>query len=238
MNIIIPAGGAGSRFSEYSPLPKPLIDIGGEPMVIKSVKSLDIKGNYYFLIRENEYTDRLSDAILKYMPSAYIMIIDYKTEGAACSGLLFEEFINNPDELIIANCDQIMDWDSARGLEELREYDAGVVTVPGDSPKHSYARIEDNRVVEIKEKVVISNNALVGIHYWKQGKYFVDSAKDMISASDRFNNEFYIAPSFNYLIKKNINVGIHHLPKEAFWPVGIPEDLEKYLKHELLSTQN
>ena len=39
------------------------------------------------------------------------------------------------------------------------------------------------------------------MHFWKCGKDFVSSVKEMIAAGEKYNNEFYIAPTYNYLIK-------------------------------------
>ena len=81
-------------------------------------------------------------------------------------------------------------------------------------------------VTEIKEKIVISNIATNGLHFWKNGKDFVYSAKEMINAEERYNNEFYIAPSYNYLIKTNKKI----LPYfyNLHFPIGTPEDLKIY----------
>jgi hypothetical protein len=85
----------------------------------------------------------------------------------------------------------------------------------------------------MREKQVISNISLTGIHYWKKGSYFVNSSENMIAANDRApNREFYIAPTYNYMIKENLRVGIYHIPNEQFHPVGVPADLEKFIKYE------
>jgi UDP-N-acetylglucosamine diphosphorylase / glucose-1-phosphate thymidylyltransferase / UDP-N-acetylgalactosamine diphosphorylase / glucosamine-1-phosphate N-acetyltransferase / galactosamine-1-phosphate N-acetyltransferase len=71
---------------------------------------------------------------------------------------------------------------------------------------------------------------LNGIHYWRKGKYFVQSALDMIESDDRApNGEFYVGPTYNYMIKKGFSIGVHHIPNEQHNPVGVPEDLKTYL---------
>ena len=55
----------------------------------------------------------------------------------------------------------------------------------------------------------------------------------MIAANDRApNGEFYIAPSYNYMIKQGLKVGIHHIPNEQHHPVGVPVDLERFLRYD------
>ena len=234
VNVIIPMAGEGSRFPKDQYLPKPLIDVNGKPMIVRAIESLGIDGQYHFIIRQNEYTNIVKEIIGKVVKNPNFVEITETTEGPACSALLFKEQINNSDELVIANCDQIMEWDSNLFFHNVRLYDGAVVTYYSDTDKNSYARLDKKgHVIEIREKEVISNISLNGIHYWKQGKNFVDSAEVMIAADDRApNGEFYIAPTYNYMISGGLKVGIHHIPNEQHHAVGVPVDLERFLKHE------
>lgn len=235
MNIIIPMAGLGSRFfTEQYKLPKPLIDIRGKPMIQRAIETLDLEGGqYFFLLRQTEYTEQTIDVIKSVVPSAKIKVIDYLTEGPACSALLFEHDIDAEDELVIANCDQIMSWNSRMFLHNVRMYDGAVVTYHSDTEKNSFARLDKyGFVTEIREKEVISNVSLNGIHYWNNSYRFIQSAKEMILANDRAENgEFYIGPTYNYMIKHNYRVGIYHIPNEQHHPVGVPADLERYLNY-------
>jgi dTDP-glucose pyrophosphorylase len=234
VNVIIPMAGEGSRFPKDQYLPKPLIDVNGKPMIVRAIESLDIKGQYYFIIRQNEYTNIVKEIIGKVVKDPKFVEITKTTDGPACSALLFKQFINNDNELVIANCDQIMEWDSNLFFHNVRLYDGAVVTYYSDTDKNSYARLDKKgHVTEIREKEVISNISLNGIHYWKQGKNFVSSAEQMIDADDTApNGEFYIAPTYNYMIGAGLKVGIHHIPNEQHHAVGVPVDLERFLKHE------
>jgi dTDP-glucose pyrophosphorylase len=231
MNILIPAAGKGSRFIKSHSVPKPCIKIENEYMLVKAAKTLGFAGQYIFIIRENEYRDSLAKILYEEFPTCKIAVIDFDTEGAAETALVAESLIDNDDELIIANCDQIMNggiWDVDLAIKQLRKYDAGLVTIESSDPKHSYAKVEYNVVTEVQEKNVISDVALTGIHYWKQGREFVRSAKKMISKNLSANGEYYIAPTYNELILDNKKVGIHMISKEAINFVGTPNDLEMY----------
>ena len=239
-NILIPMAGLGSRFLVKGfDLPKPLIDVNGTPMIVKAIKSLGIDdARYHFVVTKNQYAEMIKTQIASVVDCDFIEI-DYLTEGPACSALLFEDKINNDSELIIANCDQIMEWNPAQFLMNVRLYDGAVVTYHEDTPKNSYAKLDRNGyVTAIKEKQVISNLSLNGIHYWKKGMYFVASARMMIGADDRApNGEFYVGPTYNYMINQGLKVGIYHIPNEQHHPVGVPEDLERYIAYEKETTQ-
>ena len=231
MNILILAAGDGRRFSSCGyKLPKPLIDVNGMPMIVRAVNTLGIDGNYFFLIRQDQYTPELISCIASAKKNVTILTVNKTTEGAAASALLFERFIDNSEELIITNCDQIMNWDARTALLHLSNYDGGVVTVTSQDPKHSYVELENDIAVKFAEKQVISNHALTGIHYWKHGSDFVSSAKEMINCNDRApNGEFYIAPTYNYMLKNKKRIGTVKISDKEFWPVGTPADLERYL---------
>jgi UDP-N-acetylglucosamine diphosphorylase / glucose-1-phosphate thymidylyltransferase / UDP-N-acetylgalactosamine diphosphorylase / glucosamine-1-phosphate N-acetyltransferase / galactosamine-1-phosphate N-acetyltransferase len=234
MNIIIPMAGEGTRFpKDKYKVPKPLININGKPMIQHAIESLQLPGTYHFIIRNDSYYDQICTLLHKILPDAKIISVEETTEGPASSCLLFADDVNNEEELIICNCDQIMWWDSELFLATCRyhKYDGVVVTYHTDTEKNSYAKINKKGfVTEIREKIVLSNISLTGIHYWRKGKYFVESALDMISCEDRApNGEFYVGPSYNHMIKNGLSVGVHHIPNEQHNPVGVPEDLKSYI---------
>jgi dTDP-glucose pyrophosphorylase len=110
-------------------------------------------------------------------------------------------------------------------------YDGVVVTYTESTIKNSYAKVDRNGyVLKISEKEVISNISLNGIHFWKKGSHFVKSTEQMIKDNERYNNEFYVGPSYNSLIKMGKQVGIYHIPNEQHHAVGTPNDLLKYIE--------
>jgi dTDP-glucose pyrophosphorylase len=233
MNILIPIAGLGSRFPNHSN-PKPLINVFGKPMIQAAIDSMAIKGNLIFIVRSQHIDQYEIDKRLKEIYDCKIVSVDYLTEGPACTALLAEHLIDNEEPLVIANCDQIMHWDSETFKSYCENYphDGFIVTYFANTNKNSYAKLDKNGfVTNIKEKEIISNVSLNGIHFWKHGSDFVSSAKEMISMDDRApNNEFYIGPSFNYMISKNLKVGIFHIPNEQHWAVGTEEDLDIYTR--------
>jgi NDP-sugar pyrophosphorylase family protein len=227
--------GLGSRFAEAGfSIPKPLIPVNGEAMISKAVKSLNLQGQYYFILSSNSYTKHIIEVLESIVKKPHFCIIDYVTNGPASSVQLVSEHINNSDELVVANCDQIMTWNSAAFLHNARLYDGCLVTYHSDTTKNSYAKLNAKGLVtEVREKQVISNVSLNGIHYWKQGRYFCDSYEAMVQNNDTApNGEFYVGPSYNYMIRNNRIVGIYHIPNEQHHPVGVPDDLKAYLQFE------
>lgn len=230
--------GRGERFKNSGfDIPKPIIDVNGEPMIQAAVKSLDIEGNYIFIVydyEKEEYNTSIKNAIHSCCKNPKVIKVNYTTNGPASSALLAKELINNNEPLVITNCDQIMKWNVEKFLEKTRGYGDGfVVTYKNNTPKNSYVRLdlEGHWAVEFAEKRVISEHSLNGIHFWKRGRLFVDSAEAMIKKDIRVNNEFYIAESYNQLVREGFYIDIHEIPREQHWAIGIPEDLKRYLEY-------
>ena len=201
-------------------------------MIVRVLESLNLKGNFHFVIREDENAEHIKRIVLNTVGQSQFIEVKQTTEGPASSALLFEKYIDNDNELIITNCDQIMEWDSNIFLQVARNYSGCVVTYYSTTAKNSYIKINSIGLgTELKEKVVISNIGLNGIHYWRKGRYFVRSARMMIDKNDKAaNGEFYIATTYNYMIKHGKRVGIYHIPIEQHHAVGDPADLDVYLK--------
>ena len=69
-----------------------------------------------------------------------------------------------------------MNWNPTYFLNHVRKFDGGVVTYFEKKKANSYASVNENLLVKkIKEKKVISNISLNGIHYWKKNKFFNES---------------------------------------------------------------
>jgi len=157
MQIVIPMAGRGKRFSdhEYSN-PKPLIDINGKPMIQLVIENLGIDGTYTFICQKEHCKKYSLEKFLNSIkPNCNIIQIDNVTDGPASTVLLAKEFINNDDELMIANSDQFVIWDSKDFLSYLRtnDVDGGILTFEAYGNKWSFVKINDlGFVTEVAEK--------------------------------------------------------------------------------------
>ncbi len=231
MNIIIPMAGAGKRFSDVGyTIPKPFIPVNGKPMVQSVVENLNINGKHIFIIqKQHSVGGSLQTFLNTISPNCIIIEIDELTEGPACTALLAENYVDD-SPLIIVNCDQMIhDFDVNKLVEfsNINNADGVLGAFISTSKKNSYMKLDpQGEVIEVKEKIVISNTATNGLHFWKNGHDFIKSAKEMIMNHEKYNNEYYIAPTYNYLVKtgKKILPYFYNL----HFPIGTPEDLKKY----------
>tara|TARA_Y100000996_G_C22530865_1_gene646396 strand:- start:198 stop:1577 length:1380 start_codon:yes stop_codon:yes gene_type:complete len=232
LNILIPMAGLGSRFTDKGYVfPKPLIEIKGKPMIQVVVENLNIDANYIFIVQKEHIENYNIDKMLKLIrPEAQIVVLDSITEGAASTTLMAKEYIDNENPLLIANSDQFINWNPREVMYKFisTDVDGGILTFKATHPKWSYAKIDNSGfVTEVAEKNPISDNATVGVYYWKKGKDYVGFAEEMIEKDIRVNNEFYVCPVYNQAIEKNKKIKISEV--EKMWGIGTPEDLESFL---------
>jgi choline kinase len=235
MNILVPMAGLGDRFRKegYNNI-KPLIEVNGKTFIEWSVETLGIDGKFIFVILE-EHKTLLEKHLKELRKDCIIYTVPKLTNGTAETCLYAKEHINNDSPLIITNSDQLMEWNSDRYIEYLNKNDpdSNVVTFNCDSDRSSYIELDENGYGKrLTEKEVISDNALVGIHYWKKGKYFVDSAEELINRNIRIKNEYYISLTYNILIEKKLNVTSYKLNEnEKYISLGTPNELYNFLDY-------
>lgn len=238
INIVIPMAGQGSRFAKAGyEKPKPFIDVDGKPMIVRVLENLAYPDARYILIARKEHMEKEAELVAQIEKefNAIFIPIDKLTEGTACTVLYARKYINNEEPLLIANSDQIVDMNIADFIDDCknRNLDGSILTFIDEhrDPKWSFAKLDKNNLVtEVKEKVVISEFATVGIYLYAKGKDFVNASVDMIIENDRVNNEFYTCPTYNYVIKDGSKIGVYNIEFEQMHGIGTPEDLNIYLK--------
>lgn len=231
MKVILPMAGNGQRFFDAGyDLPKPLIDIKGKPMFARVIENLWVNNaELTCIVRQDHVNDyEIDKRILEHYPDANIIIIPGTTEGAACTVRLATNVLGG-EPMIVANCDQLMRWDPKEFYEKIDTnlYPGGLIPVftPNhNEPKHSYCEVDKyGNLLQLKEKEIISDIATVGVYYFGDESKWIKAHEKQMDANDRTNNEFYLAPTYNYLEE---NVGIHRI--DEMIGMGTPEELNEF----------
>lgn len=251
LNVIIPMGGLGSRFIDYGfiedkyllPMDKQLTKMIDYAILTLINKIHNLQCCFIFILREeNGENINLRNHLYNICKvngfECKILSIDYLTEGPASTAYLAKELISNDIPLIISNSDQILDWNFMNFLKISNNYDGCVLTykppyeiIIGEKDKHSFVKLDNNNnAVEFVEKTAISKEALVGVHFYKSGKIFIESYEYIYNNNIRApNGEFYLSYTYQALLNMNYKVGTYKLKdNEYFYPVGEPDDYFKY----------
>jgi len=226
----MPMAGEGSRFREQGYTdPKPLIDVQGKPMFVRTIESIGLDFDEYIFIVRREHN--LRDSVLAHYPNAHIVELDALTEGAACSVAAADPYMDDDDSVCVCNCDQFFEWNSLE-FEQHRKND-GVILLFQDTerdPKWSFAAYEptSERIFKVAEKDPISEYATAGLYYWRNWGVYMQSLNMMMAADDRTNGEFYLCPAYNHTLRLPDTV-ITGIMIDEMHGVGTPEDLQLWL---------
>lgn len=230
INVVIPMAGRGQRFIESGyDKPKPLIDVCGEPMIKRVIDSLTLKNDecrFIFIALQ----EHLEQGLQEYLDGRGIVIpLNHVTEGAACTTLMAMKYINDDTPLVIANCDQYLEWDFDDFISKSSQYDGSLAVFNSTNPHHSYALVRNGLVVEVAEKVVISDKACAGIYYCSTGKDYIYSVVQMIAKNIRTNNEFYVAPTYNEMLLEGKRLTVYEIDVYKKHMLGTPYELKIFL---------
>lgn len=223
MNIIIPAAGAGKRFVDAGyTVPKPFLPINGKPMVQIAIDNLSDENDKVYLLMRSEHIVYAQGTDLTQRNNVCFVMIDQLTEGAACTVLRAKKFIDNDEPLLIANSDQYIDYDRSTWVNFTREHDGTIMTFHSTENKWSYAETDEfGKILRVAEKQVISPHATVGVYHYAKGEMFVEAAERMISNNERVNGEFFVCPTYNWLVSQ---YDMRTFDIKNMYGLGTPED--------------
>lgn len=235
INIVVPIAGRAQRFLDkgYN-VPKPLIMAGNttvKPIIEWAISSLAFCNDYRFIfIVRQDHVDQfgIDEYLYDKFKGCLVLTVNQVTRGSVETCLIAKQEINNNDELIIYTPDVY--YQPAIMINHVKT-DGMLLTFKANSPAHSYVSSNGNPdhlgyslVDSVVEKRVISNDACVGVYYFNKGKTFIKYAERMIKKNITTNNEFYIAPIFDMMIKDGLKV--LHKNVTYMQVLGTPEELE------------
>lgn len=175
MNVIIPMGGIGSRFSRQGyAMPKPLINIAGRPMLHWILANAVFEKNdtlFIALRRDLDEKHALSKELQIAFPEVEIVAIylGFATRGAAETLYIVTRYMTKSQlarRTISLDCDTIYFSDVLASFRNLPSNTGCSLYFEDDSPEpiYSYVSFKDdgNQISAIAEKVRISKYANTG----------------------------------------------------------------------------
>jgi capsule biosynthesis phosphatase len=228
MNILIPLGGIGRRFSDFGyHKPKPLIKVLGKEIIFWVLDSLKLNDDDKVYISYNEVLEyyNFDDIIRSKYPNINLLSIP-NTRGASETILLTIKEFNIKGGLMVIDGDT---WYEDNILELVKEGGGNMVTYfksSNSNPIYSYIQIEDNHIKNIREKVKISNNANSGCYVFES----VDSLVDTISSIGFSNeNELYTSQVISKMIENGFD--FRAIEVKNFHVLGTPHQIIEFSKN-------
>ncbi len=227
---LIPMAGTSKRFTDQGyRIPKPFLPVGGKPMIQLVWENLPPADRWVFVIRA-EHEEFLKTIFQSSAPRNEVIVhtLPTRTDGAACTVLSAESHVDPASSLLIADCDQWIDWSPSHFAEFCyRSFADGVIgTFRGTKPSYSYAQIrDDGRITCVAEKQPISPDAVSGIFYWRESSRAFHCLRQMWNKGLTTQGEYYVCPAYNELIEEGGTVLAYPLPR--LWSMGTPDDYIK-----------
>ncbi len=207
MIIVIPIGGVGQRFKNNGyKRPKALINIYGKPIISYLLDNLNTNDiDYIFIPYNKEYMKyRFEDFLINNYPNIVFKfyVIDNNTRGSAET---INIAINNLDEkrdipVICLDSDNwyktdiLSKWNGQNCVFSFEDFQ--------DNAIYSYVKVNDaNEIIDIKEKLKISNNASTGAYGFNSINTLKKYTSKIIRENITQKSEFYISGVISEMLK-------------------------------------
>lgn len=236
MTVIITMAGLGARFRKAGyKCPKYMIEAKGKTLFEWSMDSLigynEHISKYIFVVRKEDNTeDFIKEKMLQYgIDGVEVVGIDYLTDGQATTCMLAIPYCDLDRPIMIYNIDTYVEPNEMKYEDILGDGHIPCFHAAGD--QWSFAKLdEDGKVVEVREKVRISDNCTLGAYYFSSAKLYKDLYEEYYKDDSKIEkNEKYIAPLYNALIEKGMLVTTSIVDEKKVHVLGTPEELQLFL---------
>jgi dTDP-glucose pyrophosphorylase len=239
--LLIPAAGRGSRFADAGfSHPKPLIPIWEIPMLIWVITNFPLRDDDRIKVlcqKSHGIPEALSTFTQKLPCTVEFIEIDYWTDGPAHSLEILSDNLPDLSPVICANSDQYIFSGLPDFVTAVRDGKSRgqILTMEATSNAWSYVgRDHKGKVDRVVEKEEISNEATVGVYGWDSAATLRSALAWQRTSGVMVNNEYYVAPSYHYLIESELDISTHSVGVHGVGVhgLGIPSDLLRFLELE------
>jgi NDP-sugar pyrophosphorylase family protein len=209
----------------------------GIPLIVWVIANFTFEKNDTLLIVSR--TNCRIDSIVKEYCQNLDLDIDYLfldrlTDGAARTVDLAAERLAQNQPMIVANSDQYVSKsiDTYLQISKSNLFDGTIMTMKANSNKWSYVLANDqDEIIQIEEKREISSDATVGIYGWARVSDYRNSFLQTVKSKQTVNGEYYLAPTYNNLIKnsmkiKKVDIGA---VDKVVHGLGTPDDFQSFM---------
>ena len=232
---IVTMAGLGSSFRKVGyDIPKFMIMAKEKTLFEWSIESLNNfkkDSKYIFVVRKKDYAEEfIKEKCSKMNIRKYeIISLEYLTSGQAETAKIAIDKCNPKDEIMVYNIDTYINPAYFRRTDIKGDGCIPCFNAPGEH--WSFVKLaDDGKVIEVREKVKISDNASVGAYYFKSAAEYIRIYETYYAEKKNLEKgERYIAPMYNQLIKENKEVKIINIPYEAVKCLGTPKELDIFI---------
>ena len=234
MIIIIPLGGIGKRFSELGYKdPKPLVKVLGKEIIFWVLDNLKINNKDKVYIVYNKELDNFdfTDHFGKY-PYLNFLRLNRSTKGPVETIYEITKILekNNKNEGVL-----IVDGDTFYKKNIIKTIKKEHHTIfyhetKIKEPLFSYIKIKNKKIIDIAEKIKISNNANTGAYYFNNIKKFNYYANYCLKK----NKKTYVSEIYKKIINNKETIYAEKLKDIDFACLGTPKQIIDFSKQKTI----
>lgn len=231
--IIIPLYDLGNI--KFNNLSKFFIKIKNKFLIEYCLESLDLTNNkLLFILSENDSFNHNIDHLLKKIyPFCMIEIINESYSVIDTIYKTLHKIENN--ESIIIYAPPFSYFEPKFDINKIKD-DLFVLLVKTNNPIYCYANIKNNKIVNLREKQIVSHYGLIGLYYFKNKslleKYICDS-KSIINIKSK--KKTYLSDILNLLIIDGYEIGFEIC--DLVYPFTTNKNI-LYLKNKVLKDKS
>ena len=238
MNIIIPLGGKGERFSKNGyTQPKPLIPIFEKNMIdyVLDYSNFSKDDNIYIIYNTNLDDFQFSKIINEKYPFINLIKIS-DTKGAVETLFLGISEILNTNQCVkkclILDCDTFYTDDIVNIFRNSQTNMVFYTKNYESNAIYSYIELDNNSLIKnIREKEKISNNANTGAYAFTDIKILHNYCKHVLDNNITFNNEPYTSCVISEMIKSKLEFKGYELNEKYVFSLGTPQAVQNYINN-------
>ncbi len=199
---------------------------------LRSLDGLLYSRIVFVALAEHEAQFGVSALVRRYTGDlAEVVLLDDVTEGQLSSVLAARDYLDRDEDVLVASSDTYIRSDLAQDIARCDATCHGLISVanlPGD--RWSFARTDESgTVVQVAEKVRISDHASTGLYYFSNGRHFVATADAMIANKEKTRGEYYVIPVYQKYIDQGLCIRLS--VADEMWDMGTPEALAAFKRH-------
>jgi len=235
---IFPMAGRGTRTKELGEF-KPFIEINGVKMLGWLLRSIVCKikeADELIFITTSEYSEQfnvqscLQDVLRDdgISNSFELITTEGVPQGPSATVYHAAGHLVRDESVIVVNCDQYIDFDIPEDMPQM----SGFLPVYAQfGQKSSYVEIAGGVITRIVEKQNISNLASAGVYAVSDSRALVRAIEKQFEEKQLTNNEFYIGPALNNLIREGCR--FHPTAVRAKYDLGNIAGIDLFRKNLL-----
>ncbi|NIP83386.1 MAG: NTP transferase domain-containing protein [Gemmatimonadetes bacterium] len=239
MKVVIPLAGKGTRLRPHTyTTPKPLVHVGGRPVMSYILDDLRELGVEEVVFITGYLGDRIEDYIEGEYPEFTAHYVEQEVQdGTAGAVKLAEPFID--EDLLVIFVDTLFDADLSI-VRDLAEDEAGVIWAKEveDYQRFGVIVTDDDgymeRIVE-KPQEPISKLANIGLYYIRDWEMLFEGIDETLGSTLGPGGEYYLTDAFQYMIDHGARIRTAEVA--GWYDCGKPETLIETNRHLLETTR-